>query len=246
MNEWQPFRRIGLADNPQKGGIVCVVDHASNHVPQDVPLGVAPDLLDDHIAVDIGTEGVAERLARRHHIPAHLACVSRLVCDLHREEDNPALVPTTSDGHLIPGNIGADVPQRIARFHRPYHTALGQFIAATAPGLIISLHSFTPQLASKPGEKRPWEVALLYNQDDRAARHAIRLFAGQGLTVGDNEPYSGKQLNATMNRHAESAGIPYLAIEVRNDQIRNEAGQSRWAAMIADIAGRVAVMLDAG
>ncbi|RJX67016.1 N-formylglutamate amidohydrolase [Tsuneonella suprasediminis] len=245
MNEWQPFRQLGLGDEPRKGGVVCVADHASNYVPGDLPLGIAPELLSDHIAVDIGVEGTAERLALRHHIPAHLACISRLVIDLHREEDHPGVVPTTSDGHLIPGNIGADLALRIERFHRPYHAALADFITTTAPRLIISLHSFTPALASKPGEQRPWEVGLLYNTDDRAARHAIRLFAEQGLTVGDNEPYSGKQLNATMNRHAESAGIPYLAIEVRNDQIRTEAGQARWAAMIADIAGRVAVMVDA-
>ena len=37
--------------------------------------------------------------------------------------------------------------------------------------------------------------------DDRAARHAIRLFGEQGLNVGDNQPYFGKQLNATMDRH---------------------------------------------
>ena len=61
------------------------------------------------------------------------------------------------------------------------------------------------------GEERPWDVGLLYNQDDRAARIAIDLFAEMGLTVGDNEPYSGKQLNATMDRHAEANGIPMEA-----------------------------------
>ena len=68
---------------------------------------------------------------------------------------------------------------------------------------------FTPALDTSD-EERPWEVALLYNHDDTAARHAIRLFGEQGLTVGDNQPYSGKQLNATMDRHAEANGIPYM------------------------------------
>ncbi|MEP5938871.1 MAG: N-formylglutamate amidohydrolase [Erythrobacter sp.] len=235
-----PFRQVG---EPQYGGIVCVADHASNHVPEDIPLGIAPELLDEHIAVDIGVSGVAGRMARRHSIAAHLATVSRLVCDLHREEDNPAVVPAESDGHVIPGNIGADVEKRLDQFHRPYHTALAKWLDAAEPELIVSLHSFTPKLMTSNAE-RPWQVALLYNQDDRAARHAIRLFSELGLNVGDNEPYSGRQLNATMNRHAEAHGRHYLALEIRQDLISNRADQARWAGMVADVANRVALALE--
>ncbi|WP_428028104.1 N-formylglutamate amidohydrolase [Altererythrobacter sp.] len=235
----KPYRHVGTSKH---GGIVCVADHASNFVPADIPLGVAANLMNEHIALDIGVEGVAERMARRYGIPAHLACVSRLVCDLHREEDHPAVVPTTSDGHLIPGNIGADVEARLKRFYRPYHEALEKWLEAIEPDLIVSLHSFTPELASSD-EHRPWEVALLYNEDDRAARHAIRLFGEQGLMVGENEPYSGKELNATMNRHAEAHGRFYLALEIRQDLIATRADQSRWASMVADVAGRVDLAL---
>lgn len=239
MIDGLPYRQVGM-DSIRPGGLVCVADHASNHVPAGIDLGIDRALLDDHIAVDIGVEGIADRLTRRHGIPAHIATVSRLVCDFHRKEDEPAVVPTESDGHLIPGNIGADIEKRLDLYHRPYHAALSKFIAAAKPRMIIALHSFTPKLASG-GEDRPWEVALLYNQDDRAAQHAMRLFRQQGLTVGDNEPYSGKQLNATMDRHAEAAGIPYCTVEIRQDQIANEAGQARWALMLADVLGRVAL-----
>lgn len=240
MIDGQPFRQIG---DVKRGGIVCVSDHASNFVPEDVPLGIAAELLDTHIAIDIGVGGVAERMARRHGVPAHLAEVSRLVVDLHREEDHPKLVPTESDGHLIPGNIGANIEARLDRFYRPYHDALAQWLDAANPKLIISLHSFTPKLETSDAE-RPWQVALLYNQDDRAARHAIRLFGELGLNVGDNEPYSGRELNATMNRHAEAHGRPYCAIEVRQDLIATRADQARWASMLADVCGRVALALD--
>ena len=236
----KPFRQVGEAGPT---GMLCVADHASNYVPDGIELGIDRSLLDKHVALDIGVEGLADRLSRRHQIPAHIARVSRLVVDLHRSEDDPSVVPTESDGHLIAGNIGADIEGRLSRFHRPYHDALGAFIGEVKPRLILALHSFTPSLESRD-EQRPWEVGLLYNQDDRAARHAIRLFGEQGLSVGDNEPYSGKQLNATMDRHAEANGIPYLTIEVRQDQIATEAGQARWAMMIADIAGRVLLALE--
>ncbi|MFZ1741888.1 MAG: N-formylglutamate amidohydrolase [Pontixanthobacter sp.] len=236
-----PYRQVGQA---KSGGIVCVADHASNFVPDDIPLGIAPELLGNHIAVDIGTDGIADRMGRRQGIAAHIATVSRLVCDFHRTEDSPSLIPTNSDGHLIPGNIGADVEARLDRFHRPYHAALGEWLDAAEPELIVALHSFTPTLESKV-EERPWQVALLYNQDDSAARQAIRLFSEEGLRVGDNQPYSGKLLNATMDRHAEAKGRKYLTLEIRQDLITTKAQQARWAGLITDVANRVALALKA-
>lgn len=237
----QTYRQIGVSGRSR---IVAVCDHASNRVPETVQLGLTPAILDKHIAWDIGAGGVCERLARRHRIPAHLSAISRLVIDHHREEDSGGLIPVESDGHLIAGNIGADREQRLRDYFRPYHEALARFLEDTDPGLILAIHSFTPALESRPGEERPWEIGLLYNQDDRAAQHAMRLFAELGITVGDNEPYSGRELNATMNRHAEAHGRPYCAIEIRNDLIANEAGQARWAAIIADVAGRVLLALE--
>lgn len=236
------FRHLGT---PVKGGIVAVCDHASNHVPDDLQLGLPPGALDKHIAYDIGAGGVVERLARRHGIGAMMAQVSRLVVDLHREEEVEGVIPTQSDGILVPGNIGADREARLDRFHRPYHKAMADWLEEIQPSLILSIHSFTPSLESKPAQ-RPWEVGLLYNEDDRAARHAIRLFEERGCAVGDNEPYSGRELNATMNRHAEAFGRPYCAIEIRNDLIADEAGQARWAQMIAQVAGLVKLALAAG
>ncbi|MGX7926174.1 N-formylglutamate amidohydrolase [Tsuneonella sp. HG094] len=237
-SDWMPWRRIG--PSPRKGGILLAADHASNFVPPDIDLGIEPALMHDHIAIDIGVACVAERSG----LPSHLATVSRLVCDLNRDESDPRVVPISSDGYTIPGNVGADLEARLGRFHRPYHDALANWIDEVEPVLLVSLHSFTPAMKSA-SDSRPWEVGILYNTDDRAARLGIGLFEEAGLNVGDNEPYSGKLLNATMNRHAEAWGLPYLGIEVRQDQIDTEAGQARWAALIADVAGRVALALEA-
>ncbi len=235
------FRFIGEA---ARGGIVAVCDHASNRVPDGIELGLSAAALETHIAYDLGAAGVAERLARRHGIAAMLSDVSRLVIDHHREEESDGLIPTSSDGTLIPGNIGANREKRLNDYYRPYHRAMETWLEQVNPGLILSIHSFTPTLESKPDEERPWEIGLLYNNDENAALHAIRLFGELGVTVGDNEPYSGKELNATMNRHAEAMGRPYCAIEIRNDLILQERGQARWAAIIADVAGRVKLALE--
>jgi predicted N-formylglutamate amidohydrolase len=40
-------------------------------------------------------------------------------------------------------------------------------------------------------------------------------------------------LNATMNRHGEANGLPYLGIEVRQDLIGEAAGVTFWAERLA-------------
>jgi predicted N-formylglutamate amidohydrolase len=234
-----------IAGEPRPGGILVVSDHASNRVPDDIDLGIAPALLDEHVAIDIGVAGVAQRMVEQPGFAAFLANVSRLVCDCNRDEDAPAVVPHASDGHAIPGNL-FDVEgrePRLERFYRPFHHALADLLRRAPPKLIVSLHSFTPSLASLPREQRPWHCGVLYNQDERGARLAIPLLQAEGLTVGDQQPYSGKLLNATMNRHAEEHGRPYFGIEIRQDLVGDDAGQAEWAERLARIANRVALDL---
>ncbi len=237
-----PYRLIGT---PRFGGILVVSDHASNRVPEDIDLGIDPVLLEQHIGYDIGVGAIAERMAARPGIAAFLGNVSRLVCDFNREEHAPGSIPFASDGHAIPGNnlSHEEHEARLDRFFRPYHAALAALLDELPPALILSLHSFTPQLASKPEEKRPWHVGVLYNSDARAARLAIAMMEAEGLNVGDQEPYSGVLLNATMNRHAEPEGRPYLGVEIRQDLIGDEHGQAKWAERLADICNAVALKL---
>ena len=170
----EAFRLLGT---PRFGGVLVVSDHASNHVPADIDLGIAPELLSQHIAVDIGVAEVGALMAQRPGISAFQGAVSRLVCDFNREEHAPAVIPIASDGHAIPGNLldHADHLARLERFYHPYHTALAALLDEAPPALILSLHSFTPCLASHPDEPRPWHCGVLYNEDERAARIALRL-----------------------------------------------------------------------
>ncbi|MBB3910621.1 N-formylglutamate amidohydrolase [Sphingomonas desiccabilis] len=220
------------------GGVLLLCDHASNHVPADIGLGVLPALLDLHIGYDIGAAALTRSLASRLAAPAVLGTVSRLVIDLHREPDHESLIPALSDGHAIPGNREVDRPARVERFHIPYHAVIEQAVQDYRPELVVAIHSFTPRLASD-GRERPWQVGILYNQDTRAAHPAIRMLRERGLVTGDNEPYSGRELNATLNRHAEAHGIPSMSVEVRNDLIGDADGVAEWATILHDAIARV-------
>jgi len=242
MKSEEAWRLIG---EPRQGGILIVSDHASNRVPADIELGIDPALLDQHVALDIGVAEVGQRMAAQAGVAAFQGNVSRLVCDFNREEDAPAVIPHASDGHEIPGNLFdiASREERLVRFYRPFHNELARLLDSYPPVLVLSLHSFTPRLAARPDEMRPWHVGVLYNSNEVPARIAIPLLEAEGLTVGDQQPYSGKLLNATMNRHAEAYGRPYLGVEVRQDQIAEPAGQALWADRLTRIAFEVALPL---
>ena len=238
----RPWHLLGT---PTAGGILIVGDHASNHVPAGIELGIDPALMNDHIAVDIGVAEISAHMANMSGFSAFLGASSRLVADLNRDPDDPAAIPHQSDAVDIAGNVldEAGMAARLNAWHHPYHNRLAEILAATPPALILSLHSFTPGLKSRPEELRPWHVGVLYNDDDRAARLAIPLLEAEGLIVGDQLPYSGKLLNATMNRHAEAHDRPYLGIEIRQDQISEPEGQAAWAERLSRICQKVALKI---
>lgn len=238
----EAYRIIGT---PKKGGILIVSDHASNHVPDDIDLNIAPVLLTNHIAIDIGVAEIGKMIVEAEpRFVAYHCGVSRLVIDCNRDPDAAGLIPHISDGHVIAGNYPTDFHRalRISRFHQPYHAGLERLIAEMQPAFIVSLHSFTPHLHEHPDTERPWQIACLYNEDDRAARIAIPLFEARGLVTGDQQPYSGKLLNYTMDRHAEGK-IPYLGLEIRQNEISDASGQAAYADIIRQIALHCSNML---
>ena len=229
------------------GGILIESDHASARVPEGIDLGIDPTLLCAHIAIDVGVAEIAEHMVRRSGFTAFLGNVSRLVCDFNRDEHGPSIAPIASDGHAIPGNAldHAGSQARLDRFYHPYHAALADLIDRMRPSLILSLHSFTPRLATRPDEARPWHIGILYNQDRRGAALALDILRKEpDLVVGDQQPYSGELLNATMDRHAEARGIPYIGVEIRQDLIGQAAGQLQWADRMERLTRVVAAALD--
>ncbi len=231
-----------LVGEPKFGGIFIVCDHGGRAVPEGLDLGIEAADMNRHISHDIGVAAIAERMAGAAGTAALIAHYSRLVADLNRTADDPAAIPQESDGSAIPGNVGVDRAARLAAYHHPFHARLERELAATPPGLTLFLHSFTPRMATED-EARPWHCGVLYDADDRGAMIAKRLLEAEGLIVGDQEPYSGAVYNATIRRHAEEPGRPYLYLEVRQDMIADEEGQAAWTERLQMICNRTAMEL---
>ncbi|WP_422368041.1 N-formylglutamate amidohydrolase [Pelagibius sp.] len=215
--------------------VLLLCDHATRFIPRALnSLGLDEACLTRHIAWDIGIAEVTRRLAERLDAPAMLSHFSRLIVDPNRRADNPTLIPEISDGVIVPGNRGLTPEQREARletFFRPYHAAISDQLdamlaAGTAPAL-ISMHSFTPVMK---GEERPWEIGILWNRDPRLPQPLMARLRAEGLTVGDNLPYSGADEHGyTQHMHGDRRGLANVLIEVRQDLIDTHQGAADWA-----------------
>jgi len=228
---WAPVHILGEA-RPSRWLILC--DHATNVIPPWLgggSLGLPASEMERHIAYDIGASGVAVRLGEHLKAPVILSNFSRLVIDPNRGEDDPTLVRRLYDETIIPGNRTAsasDIAHRLAECYRPYHETVERIAARRADTVIVSVHTYTPQLRHK--ELRPWHIGLLFADDTRLSLPLAELLREDpSLVVGLNEPYSGYLSGDTIDRHALRKARQNTLIEIRNDLVESDDGQKAWA-----------------
>ena len=237
-----PFRVV----NPHgRARLLLVCDHASNRIPAPLQnLGLDELALGRHIACDIGAGEVTERLSAQLDAPAVLASYSRLVVDCNRGLNDPTSILAVSDGEFIPGNQGLDEAQKAERarqFFHPYHDAINRRLESFARrGIVpafVAIHSFTPIFKNV---RRPWQIGVLWDTDPRIPVPLMHALRAQGITVGDNEPYSGKApADHTVDHHAEGGGLPHVSIEIRQDLVDHADGVARWARILGDTLAQI-------
>ena len=165
--------------------------------PMGIDLGIAPELLDLHIAIDIGAEPLTRALAERLDAPAVLATVSRLVIDLHREPEHVRADPDRqATGIAIPGNVHR-------RSRRPHHAAFPCALPRCA---------FAALIASGPAQ---------------AARIDPQLHAGACEAAGAGAAVAGRHpLQSTTIAPRQRIAIGLLPREGRHRRQRTLFGQS--------------------
>jgi predicted N-formylglutamate amidohydrolase len=219
---------------------IILCDHAGNRLPQALgTLGLPEAELDRHIAWDIGAGAVAARLGGLLDATVVLQRYSRLAVDCNRAPGHPSSIVDYNEATTIPGNTGLDADAKEARrlaIFAPYHDAIDRLLEERGrvgrETIVIALHSFTPVFQ---GVARPWLAGILYDRDPQLARALMDLLRTEnGLVIGDNEPY---RLSAdddyTIPFHAERRGLASVEIELRQDLIATEAGQTEWAELLA-------------
>ena len=60
--------------------------------------------------------------------------------------------------------------------------------------------------------------------------------------MGDNQPYSPADLvYFTLEEHARPRGLPCVMIEIRNDELTQEAGQKKWAELLSALLSQIRI-----
>jgi predicted N-formylglutamate amidohydrolase len=226
----------------RRGGgspFVIVVDHASRRIPKRLgSLGLSPPDLERHIAWDIGALAVAQGVSSVLDALLVAQNYSRLVIDCNRRPGVATSIPAVSESTEIAGNAAltaAEVEARRREIFEPYHDHLRVLLDARAvkgePTVFVAQHSMTDIFK---GARREMHAAILYNRERRFARRVLdALRREHGLVVAENRPYAlSDATDYTVPYHAEARGLPCVEIEIRQDLIRDEAGQAQWAQRI--------------
>ena len=223
--------------------IILTCEHAGRAIPESLgDLGVNREVMECHIAYDIGVENVAKQLSALLDAPLVLKPYSRLVIDCNRPFNAPDSIPLSSDGTNINGNLALDDDSRqkrydeiVQQFHEIVTHQIDQKLSAGLVPILISVHSFTPKLMVD-GQLRPWHMGLLYNRDDRLATNLQKILNNQypRLNIALNEPYSVSDADDyTIPVHGEQRSIPHVMLEINNSEIISLVGQMRWASILA-------------
>jgi predicted N-formylglutamate amidohydrolase len=240
--------RLLAADEPaalfelRRGGsspFVIAVDHAGRRIPKRLgSLGLSSADLERHIAWDIGALGVAERVSSALDAPLVAQNYSRLVIDCNRSPEVATSIVAVSESTGIPGNAAlsaAELEARRREIFEPYHehlrTLLDERAASGKRTVLVAQHSMTDVFK---GARREMHAAILYNRERRFARYMLEALRREpGLVVAENRPYVlSDATDYTVPYHAEARGLPCVEIEIRQDLIRDEAGQAKWAQRI--------------
>ena len=124
----------------------------------------------------------------------------------------------------------------------PYHNALQSMIDTAlnngVPPMLMSVHSFTDRWKA---QLRPWEIGILWDKDSRLPHIFLDELAkvSPALSIGDNEPYSGRLIKDSMYTHATLRGLAHVLIEIRQDLIREPEGQDHWGALLTNVLNKV-------
>ncbi|MCO4761040.1 MAG: N-formylglutamate amidohydrolase [Myxococcales bacterium] len=207
------------------GQLLITCEHASKAVPAPLTASDADQRwLDDHWGWDIGAPDVVRELARLKDCIAVLCGFSRLVLDPNRDLAHKDLIRREIYGEPLSFNVDldqAEIDRRISELYEPYHAAIDREMAArlAAGGdmVLLSIHSFTPQLDD---DVREMEIGVLYDNYDAVAERLADNFTAEGFVTALNEPYSGRTgLIFAANRHGREHGVIYIELEIRQDLI---------------------------
>ncbi len=177
----------------------------------------ADEALQSHRGWDPGALDIATFLAEQ--LPAHLffETTTRLLIELNRSLDNPALFSTFSNKLDDAGKA-----RLIAEYHRPYRQSIeSKILELDKCVLHVSVHSFTPVWQ---GVSRAVDIGLLFDPERSGELAYCQQLERElvlrlpGVNIRFNEPYKGTDDGLTTTLRKKFPGNKYLGIELEINQ----------------------------
>ncbi len=241
---------VRVTNREGKALFLLLGDHAGNCVPAGLDgLGLSPDDLQRHIALDIGVSALGKALSAMLDAPFVEQRYSRLVVDCNRAMHAVDSIAHESDGTPIPLNASASSDDRMLRYvevFAPYHREIEALLrerkARNADTILVSLHSFTPEMA---GVRRPWDIGVLHDRGSTAFATTMLqdLQSAEQWIIGNNQPYRMDGTDFTVPHHAYPRRLLYVELEVRHDRLRSADGIAAMANVLAAALTRAASRL---
>ena len=127
---------INVLNENKESDFLIICDHASNKIPTNFKeLGLSKEILDSHIAFDIGAKEVAVCLSNILECPLVMTDFSRLLIDPNRGIDDPTLIMRISDNKIVKGNRNInnfkkskEKDERVKKYYDVYHNKISEFI----------------------------------------------------------------------------------------------------------------------
>lgn len=223
---------VEVLNEDGEGAVLLLCEHASNFIPERLNgLGLDQSARTSHIAWDPGAREVSLALSRMLDAPFVASRVSRLVYDCNRPPEAAGAMPERSESTDVPGNRDLSTAERQARIeavYAPFCNAVAKLIekrkAAGLPTVLVTIHSFTPVYFGQPREV---EIGILHDSDSSLAD--LMLAEAHALPhrkIERNAPYGPEDgVTHSLKLHGIENGLPNVMLEVRNDLIRDTAGQ---------------------
>jgi predicted N-formylglutamate amidohydrolase len=224
--------------------VLLICEHASRKLPASLgTLGLSAAALEAHIAWDPGALAVAKRMSELLDAALIYQNFSRLAYDSNRPPQAPDAMPAKSEIFEVPGNMSLSVQDRALRtreIYEPFRAAIARIIgdrrAQGRQTVLVTVHSFTPVYK---GVEREVEIGVLHDADTRLADQMLALAGDENrYCIRRNEPYGPEDgVTHTLKEHGLANGLLNVMIEIRNDLIKDEAGQEVMAGFLAGLIG---------
>ncbi len=221
--------------------LVLVCEHASNRLPERLgTLGLTRDVLEDHIAWDIGAAPLAEHLANLIDAQAVLQRFSRLAYNCNRAPDSEDAIPCQYGSRRIPGNQSLEdnaIRARYDALYLPFHEAVEaglNTVGRRCPlALLISIQTFDPESYGA----EPFDIGVYAGQDDRLAQSLITAIEhDKSYSVQNDWPFEpSATVTHTLTKHGVRKNVVGAMVAINNRLVWDTVRQERMARYLAAV-----------